>query len=46
MPWTRETSIEYAEQLGVSLAEQALAQGASEIIREMDVTSKQEHQRV
>src|SRR5205807_2228067 len=32
IPWTPETSIVYAEQLGIQLAEQALAQGADQII--------------
>lgn len=36
IPWTPETTIEHAEQLGVQLAEQALAQGAAEIIATMD----------
>jgi hydroxymethylbilane synthase len=33
--WTAQDGIEYAEQLGVSLAEEALARGADEIIREL-----------
>jgi hydroxymethylbilane synthase len=32
IPWTAQTSVEYAGQLGVQLAEQALAQGAATII--------------
>jgi hydroxymethylbilane synthase len=36
-------SIEQAEQLGVSLAEQALAEGAGEIIRELSMIREQEH---
>jgi hydroxymethylbilane synthase len=32
MPWTPETGVECAEQLGIELAEQALAEGAAEII--------------
>jgi hydroxymethylbilane synthase len=32
IPWTAQTSVEYAEQLGVRVAEQALAQGAAAII--------------
>ncbi|HTK09669.1 MAG TPA: hydroxymethylbilane synthase [Ktedonobacteraceae bacterium] len=36
-------SIELAEQLGVSLAELALAEGAGEIIRELSVIREQEH---
>jgi hydroxymethylbilane synthase len=35
MHWTPETSIEHVEQLGIHLAEQALNQGASEIISQM-----------
>ncbi|HEV2581007.1 MAG TPA: hydroxymethylbilane synthase, partial [Ktedonobacteraceae bacterium] len=35
--WTAQTSIECAEQLGVTLAEEALAQGADEIIRELGI---------
>jgi hydroxymethylbilane synthase len=46
MHWTPEMNIEYAEQLGISLAEQALAQGASEIIQEMHTTRMREHQHV
>lgn len=46
MPWTRETSIEYAEQLGVTMAEDALAQGADEIISAVDSNREQERQRV
>lgn len=46
MPWTTETNIEHAEQLGVRLAEQALAQGANEIIEAIDVTRGQERQHV
>ncbi len=46
MPWTPETSIEHAEQLGVIMAEDALAQGANEIISTVDSDREQEHQRV
>jgi hydroxymethylbilane synthase len=46
MPWTPETSIEYAEQLGVTMAEEALAQGANEIISVIDSSREQEGQRV
>ena len=46
MPWTPEISIEYAEQLGVTMAEEALAQGANEIISIVDSDKEQEHQRV
>jgi hydroxymethylbilane synthase len=35
MHWTPETSIEHVEQLGIHLAEQALNQGASDIISQM-----------
>ena len=43
MPWTADTGIEHAEQLGIRLAEQALAGGADEII---GAIREQEHQRV
>ncbi len=43
MPWTADTGIEHAEQLGIRLAEQALARGADEII---GAIREQEHQRV
>lgn len=46
MSWTPETNIEHVEQLGVSLAEMALTQGAHEIIHEIDATRGQVHQRV
>lgn len=46
MRWTAETSIEHAEQLGVSLAEQALAQGAFEIISGIAAAREREHQHV
>lgn len=46
IPWTFETNIEYAEALGISLAEQALAQGAAQIIRAIDGAREQEQQRV
>ena len=42
MPWTPEKGVEYAEQLGVSLAEEALQQGASQIIREISEKREQE----
>jgi hydroxymethylbilane synthase len=38
MPWTPETPVEYAEQLGVQLAERALAEGAAEIISTLHET--------
>ncbi len=46
MPWTAETNIEYVEALGMSVAEQALAQGAEAIIRSIDSNREQERQRV
>ena len=46
MPWTLETSIEHAEQLGVMMAEDALAQGANEIISVIDISREQESERV
>ena len=46
MSWTPETSIEHAEQLGVTMAEEALAQGADEIISVIDISREQEGQRV
>jgi hydroxymethylbilane synthase len=46
MPWTAASTIEQAEQLGVRVAEQALAQGADEIISEVDLSREQERQRV
>ncbi len=45
MPWTPETSIEHAEQLGVAMAEDALAQGADEIISIVN-NSREQEQRV
>jgi len=36
IPWTSETHFEYAEQLGLQLADQALAEGATEIIKTLD----------
>ena len=46
MPWTPETSIEGAGQLGIQLAEQALVQGAAEIISALNDTRVQERQHV
>ena len=46
MPWTGETDIEHVEQLGVKLAEQALAQGAGTIIQTIDAMRTQERQHV
>lgn len=43
-PWTASSRIEQAEQLGMSLASEALAQGASAIIE--DVQTAREHQHV
>jgi hydroxymethylbilane synthase len=43
MHWTADTGIEHAEQLGIRLAEQALAGGADVII---GAIREQEHQRV
>ena len=42
IPWTAETGIECAEQLGVGLAEQALARGAAEIISALNTNREQE----
>jgi len=44
MPWTSETNVEYAEQLGVQLAEQALAEGAAEIIKALNGIRLRERQ--
>ncbi|HLZ61106.1 MAG TPA: hydroxymethylbilane synthase [Ktedonosporobacter sp.] len=44
--WQPDCGIEQAEQLGVNVAEQALAEGADAIIQELDITREQEHQRV
>ncbi len=43
IPWTTHTSIEYAEQLGVRLAEQALEQGAAAIIATVNEGRVREH---
>lgn len=40
--WTPTMSIEQAEQLGITLADQALAQGAAEIIEAIDIKRMQE----
>jgi len=40
--WTTETTHAHAEQLGVSLAEEALAQGAYAIVHEIDAIREQE----
>ncbi len=42
IPWTTETTNAQAEQLGVSLAEEALAQGAYAIVHEIDALREQE----
>lgn len=44
--WTTETNSEHGEQLGVRLAEQALAQGAGSIIQNMNEMRTQERQHV
>ena len=46
IPWSATSAIEQAEQLGITLAEQALAQGADEIIGTIDATRTQERQHV
>jgi len=43
IPWTSFTSVEYAEQLGVQLAEQALAEGAAAIIQTVNEGRVHEH---
>jgi porphobilinogen deaminase len=43
IPWTAQTNVEYAEQLGVQLAEQALAQGAAAIISTVNERRVREH---
>jgi hydroxymethylbilane synthase len=44
IPWTPGSSVELAEQLGVELAERALAQGADAIIKALGVhTQEQQH---
>ncbi len=42
IPWTAEMAHEQAEQLGVLLAEEALAQGAYAIVHEIDALREQE----
>jgi hydroxymethylbilane synthase len=46
MPWTAETNIEHVEQLGIKLAQQALAQGAGSIIQDINGMRTQERQHV
>ncbi len=43
IPWTAHTSIEFAQQLGAQLAEQALAQGAAAIIETVNEGRVREH---
>jgi hydroxymethylbilane synthase len=45
IPWTAECAVGYAEQLGVELAEQALARGADRIIASLE-TAQEEWQHV
>jgi hydroxymethylbilane synthase len=45
IPWTKQTELALAEQLGIALAEQALAEGADAIMREL-VAHGQERQHV
>lgn len=42
--WTPTAGIEHAEQLGKTLAEQALAEGAGDIISTIDAIREEEHQ--
>ncbi|GAC1428862.1 MAG: hydroxymethylbilane synthase [Ktedonobacteraceae bacterium] len=42
IPWTTETTNTHAERLGVSLAEEALMQGAYAIVHEIDAIREQE----
>ncbi len=46
IPWAPETHSQNAEQLGVQLAEQALAKGAAEIIKTLDEIQIRERQNV
>jgi hydroxymethylbilane synthase len=46
IPWTPETPVEYVEELGVQLAEQALAEGAVEIINMLRDTRFEERRHV
>ena len=43
IPWTFETHFEYAEQLGLQVADQALSEGAAEIIKTSDEMQFQGH---
>ena len=46
MPWMPDTNIEHVEQLGVKLAEQALTEGAGDIIAAIDAGRNSERQHV
>ena len=46
IPWTFETHFECAEQLGLQLADQALSEGAAEIIKTLDKLQLQGRQNV
>lgn len=46
VPWTVNSSLEHAEQLGKTLAELALARGADEIIGTIDAMREEGYQRV
>jgi len=46
MPWTATTTIDQAAQLGVTLAEEALSQGAYEIVHEIDALREEEKMHV
>jgi hydroxymethylbilane synthase len=46
IPWTSKTHFEYAEQLGVQLADQAFSDGAAEIIKTLDEMQRRERQNV
>ena len=42
IPWKTEGSVERAEQLGVELAERALAQGADAIIKALNLNAQEQ----
>jgi hydroxymethylbilane synthase len=46
VPWTPKTALQQAEQLGIQLAEQALIEGAAEIINALNIDRTQERQHV
>ncbi len=46
MTWTTATPFERAEQLGVAVANQALAQGAASILNALKASREQEQQYV